>query len=74
MQQICSCCNQVIRKLNPHRMDRHKVTTLEMMGKAAMQGDPWVRAQAGSGMLVGELCSVPRIGFKHMSVGWYGLD
>ena len=75
MQQICSCCNQVIRKLNPHRMDRHKVTTLEMMGKAAMQGDPWVRAQAGSGMLVGGvmLRAPYRVQAHTLVLTWFGL-
>ena len=75
MQQICSCCNQVIRKLNPHRMDRHKVTTLEMMGKAAMQGDPWVRDQAGSGMLVGGvMLRAPYRVQAHVSrLVWFGL-
>ena len=75
MQPVCECCNQKIRKLNPHRMDKHKAETLEMMGKAALQGDEWIQAQAGSGMLVGGvMLRAPYRVQAHVSrLVWFGL-
>ena len=75
MQQVCECCNQKIRKLNPHRMGKHTVTTLEMMGKAALQGDEWIQAQAGSGMRVGgAMLRAPyRVQAHTLVLTWFGL-
>ena len=75
MQPVCECCNQKIRKLNPHRMDKHKVETLEMMGKAYIQGDGWIQAQAGSGMKVGNaMLRAPYRVQAHVSrLCWFGL-
>jgi hypothetical protein len=72
---ICVCCNQKVRKLNPHRMDRHKVATLELMAKARLSGDEWIRASAGSGMVAnGQRIRAPYRVQAHVSrLCWFGL-
>ena len=69
--QICTQCNQKIRKLNPHRMCKNKVAMLEMLAKA---GD-WVFVQAGHGAVVnGRVARAPYRAQAHCSVlVWFGL-
>lgn len=42
--EVCECCGQKIRKLNPHRMCKAKVQMLEILEKAG----GWVRLDAGT--------------------------
>jgi len=71
MAKICECCGQKIRKLNPHRMCKHKVTVLEIMAKA----DDWVVAQHGHGVIVnGVSVRAPYRAEAHASrLVWFGL-
>ena len=46
MIDICACCGQKIRKLNPHRMCKQKVDLLQMLFRAK----DWVFVQAGYGV------------------------
>jgi hypothetical protein len=67
----CPQCKQKIRKLNPHRMCKHKVTVLEIMAKA----NGWVVAQHGHGIVVnGVAVRAPYRAEAHASrLVWFGL-
>lgn len=47
----CVCCEQKIRKLNPHRMDKQKVRVLEDLAKYDAEGVEWVAVKHGHELL-----------------------
>jgi hypothetical protein len=71
MANICVCCGQTIKKLNPHRMCKQKVVMLEILAKA----NDWVHVQEGHGAFHGD--SVTRAPYRaraHVSrLVWFGL-
>ena len=69
--EICQCCGQKIRKLNPHRMCKQKVQLLKMLCWA---GD-WVFVQAGYGVEIrGKMERAPYRANQHASrLVWFGL-
>jgi hypothetical protein len=69
--QICTQCNQKIRKLNPHRMDKDKVAMLEILARA----NDWVAVQAGHGVILnGQIIRAPYRAQAHVSrLVWFGL-
>lgn len=71
MVTICNCCGQRLRKLNPHRMCKHKVSVLEILAKA----NDWVIAQHGHGVIVnGVPVRAPYRAEAHASrLVWFGL-
>lgn len=73
--RICECCGQKIRKLNPHRMDKQKVATLEILAKARIEGNEWVKMLAGDKCIVGGITKhAPyRAGEHAMRLTWFGL-
>ncbi len=47
--RFCSCCNQKIRKLNPHRMDRQKVKLLvRLLELGHFAEESWVKISTGN--------------------------
>lgn len=69
---ICQCCGQKIKKPNPHRMCKQKVSMLMFLARS---GD-WVKVQHGSGAApAGEsLQRVPYRAEAHASrLAWFGL-
>jgi hypothetical protein len=71
----CPECGQKIRKLNPHRMDKQKVTVLEIMAKAKLDGHEWVRPLEGGQIDIGgEKVRAPYRARAHASrLVWFGL-
>lgn len=71
MIDICACCGQKIRKLNPHRMCKQKVNLLQIFYKAK----DWVFAQEGYGVEVeGKMQRAPYRARAHASrLVWFGL-
>ena len=71
MANICVCCGQTIKKLNPHRMCKQKVVMLEILDRA----NDWVHVQEGHGAFHGS--SVTRAPYRaraHVSrLVWFGL-
>ncbi len=45
--EICNGCGQSIRKLNPHHMDKKKVSVLEAIAKLNLMGHQWVLVSEG---------------------------
>ena len=72
---ICPCCKQKIRKLNPHRMDRQKVLVLEMLAKLKHLGHEWVRVTEGREIVAGgrtyETAYLARVHANRLV--WFGL-
>jgi len=71
MIDICACCGQKIRKLNPHRMCKQKVDLLQMLFRAK----DWVFVQAGYGVEInGKMERAPYRANQHASrLVWFGL-
>jgi len=69
--EICECCGQKIRKLNPHRMCKQKVHLLQILFKA----NDWVFVQEGYGAMVdGKMERAPYRARAHASrLVWFGL-
>ena len=69
----CHCSNA----LNPHRMDKHKVSLLSILGKALRASAPWCRVEEGRGVQViasGTWKQGPYRCRAHASrLGWFGL-
>lgn len=67
----CPHCKQRIRKMNPHRMCKNKVSMLEFLAKA----NDWVFVEAGRGAVVeGQVTRAPYRAQAHCSVlTWFGL-
>lgn len=74
-KRICECCGQRIRKLNPHVMCKQKVRLLEVLAKAYIAGDEWVKCLHGSAVRIdGELSRAPYRAEAHASrLAWFGL-
>lgn len=68
---ICECCGQKIRKLNPHRMCKQKVHLLKILYDAK----DWVFVQEGYGVEVhGHMQRAPYRARAHASrLVWFGL-
>ena len=68
---ICECCGQKIRKLNPHRMCKQKVHLLQILFRAKN----WVFVQEGYGVEVkGKMERAPYRARAHASrLVWFGL-
>lgn len=68
---ICECCGQKIRKLNPHRMCKQKVILLQIL----YQANDWVFVQEGYGVEVqGKMIRAPYRARAHASrLVWFGL-
>lgn len=48
--EVCTCCGQRIRKLNPHHMDRQKCRVLIDLARLQRQGIEWVLMKEGEFM------------------------
>ena len=69
--EICQCCGQKIRKLNPHRMCKQKVSLLQILHQA----NDWVLVQEGYGVEIqGNMLRAPYRARAHASrLVWFGL-
>ena len=69
--EICQCCGQKIRKLNPHRMCKQKVSLLQIL----YQANDWVFVQEGYGVEIqGKMQRAPYRARAHASrLVWFGL-
>lgn len=74
-KRFCRHCGQKIRPLNPHRMDKSKVQMLEILAKAYVRGEPWVKVQEGYGaQLASGTTRAPYRARAHVSrLVWFGL-
>lgn len=72
VSNICPCCGQKIRKLNPHKMCKQKVDLLKILHKASGE---WVFVQAGYGVEIkGKMERAPYRANQHASrLVWFGL-
>lgn len=72
-QKVCECCGQVIRKLNPHRMDHQKVQMLMVLARAGV--GEWVMVKEGnSAVVAGVAIRAPYRARAHASrLVWFGL-
>lgn len=71
----CSCCGQVIRKENPHRMCRKKCEVLRTLARLNKEGHEWVKAQRDSSIIrANEEDSTIQIDDVHaLRLTWFGL-
>jgi hypothetical protein len=75
MTDMCEACGQKIRKLNPHRMCRHKAWMLVLLDRARRAGKPWVKVSEGDFIEVGgHRHKAPYCARAHaMRLTWFGL-
>lgn len=71
MGEVCPCCRQKVRKLNPHRMCAQMVALLQIFERA----NDWVRVEAGRAVYVdGRPERAPyRAGAYASYLVWFGL-
>lgn len=73
--QTCHACGQKIRKLNPHGMDRKKVSLLERIAKLNVSGVKWVKIQQ-DGALIPEAAkhfTIQTDAVHACRLKWFGL-
>lgn len=75
MSERCACCGQIIRKLNPHRMDAAKVHLLQQIAILNMQGWVWVKVQRDGNLIKpNELKFTIQCDDVHaLRLTWFGL-
>lgn len=68
-------CLLPIPPLNPHRIDRQKVWTLELLAKAKHFGDEWLRLDLQAHVTIkGEFTPAPYLAIMHAKrLAWFGL-